>query len=274
MKNRMLRFVPIALLAVACLYTYRLDDSKTHTYPAGIRVLSVQTKNGDIHVALSAVPVITVVESTYAYGRDRADAEQAIRNVVYRDTIIGTNLMVKESMPGGSRPYGANLTITAPESTGLSLWTTNGDVSVAPGTGALNAVGAINVATTNGRVELTGTVGTASVATTNGKLDVKVHSGAFYGATTNGAVDCDVAALGPTEDVALATTNGKVTLLLPADVSALIDATNTSGLLTIYDFTVTYEVQDEHYLRARIGSGASTINITTTNGDVVVRRRS
>jgi DUF4097 and DUF4098 domain-containing protein YvlB len=56
-------------------------------------------------------------------------------------------------------------------------------------------------------------------------------------------------------------------------VSAVIDATNSGGILTIYDYTVVYETQSQHHLRGRIGSGASTINITTTNGDVVVRRR-
>jgi DUF4097 and DUF4098 domain-containing protein YvlB len=86
-------------------------------------------------------------------------------------------------------------------------------------------------------------------------------------------VDCDLAALSPTEDVRLATTNGKVTLFLPEDVSAVLDATNTNGTITIYDFTVIYDSPTEHHIRGRIGSGASTINVTTTNGDIVVRRR-
>lgn len=137
-----------------------------------------------------------------------------------------------------------------------------------------NTVGDINAGTTNGDIELIGTEGTASVSTTNGRLNAKVHSGPLYGGTTNGAIDCDLATLGAAENVGLATTNGKVTLLLPDDVSALIDITNTNGLITIYDFTVIYESQTEHHLRGRIGSGASSINITTTNGAVTVRRRS
>lgn len=110
--------------------------------------------------------------------------------------------------------------------------------------------------------------------TTNGKLDVKVHSGAIEGTTTNGTIDCDLAVLAPAETATLETTNGDVTLLLPADVSAVIDVTNTSGIITVYDFTVIYEVQTEHHVHGRIGSGASSITITTTNGNVVVRGRS
>jgi hypothetical protein len=266
--NQMRRFLPIVLLAVACLYTYKLEVTDTHTYAADeITGLNATTRNGAISVTASNDAVITVDVLKHAYGRDQADAEQSIANVVYSDTTVGDELRVKAEMPSGSRPYGASFTITAPESVELSLSTTNGDVAVQ------SVVGDISATTTNGNVTLTGTAGTADVSTTNGQLDVKVHSGPLYGGTTNGAVDCDLAALSPTEDVRLATTNGKVTLFLPEDVSAVLDATNTNGTITIYDFTVIYDSPTEHHIRGRIGSGASTINVTTTNGDIVVRRR-
>jgi len=268
-RNHLRWFLPTLLLAVACLYTYKLEVPETHTYAAaGITHLNAKIQNGAISVTASPDTFITVDVVKHAYGRDKADAEEAIENVAYSDTVVGDELRVKAEMPSGGRPYGASFTITAPDSTDLSLATTNGDV------GVTNTVGDINAGTTNGNVELTGTTGTASVSTTNGRLNVIVHSGAFYGATTNGAIDCDIAALRPTEAVEVSTTNGKVTLLLPDDVSASIEATNTSGFITIYDFTVTYEVQEEHHLRARIGSGASEITIVTTNGDVVIRSRS
>jgi hypothetical protein len=263
------RLLPLLLLAIACLYTYRLDVAQSHTYAAaGIGSLKATTKNGFIHVAASADTVVTVVESTYAYGKDRADAEKAIPSIVYSDTLVGTALMIAESIPGGSRPYGASFTITAPEGISLSLATTNGDVTVQ------TMVGGVNVTTTNGAIVLIGTAGTASVSTTNGRLDAKVHRGAFYGATTNGAIECDLAELGPTEDVVLATTNGEVKVWLPADVSAVIDATNTNGNIAVYDFTATYDTQTQNHISARIGSGASRITINTTNADVVIRRRS
>jgi DUF4097 and DUF4098 domain-containing protein YvlB len=188
--------------------------------------------------------------------------------VVFSGTVVGGTLVLKADMPSGARPYGCNLSVSTPETTALDLATTNGNVN------ASNTRGPITASTTNGDVELTGTTGAADISTTNGRLNVQVHSGAVKGTTTNGAVDCDLAALGPTETVALATTNGKVTLLLPADVSALVDVTNTNGIITIYDFTVIYEEQTATHLRGRIGSGASSITITTTNGDITVRRRS
>ena len=269
MKNRLLRLLPLVLLAAACLYTYKVEVPETYTYSAsGVNALSATTLNGAISVTASADTVITVGVLKYAYGRDKDDAEKAIANVVYSGTVVGDELRVKAEMPTGPRQYGAAFTIAARESTALALSSTNGDITVS------NTVGEISAGTTNGNVMLTGTAGNASLSTTNGKLNVSVHSGAVDGKTTNGAVDCDLAALGASEDVGIETTNGKVTLLLPADVSAVIDATTTNGTITIHDFTIIYEIQTENHLRGSIGSGASSITITTTNGDITVRRRS
>jgi DUF4097 and DUF4098 domain-containing protein YvlB len=269
MKDLLRRSLPIVLLAAACLYTYKVEVPETYTYSAaGITALSAATQNGAISVTASADTIITVGVLKHAYGRDKDDAEKAIANVVYSGAVVGNELTVKAEMPSGPRPYGAAFTITARETTDLALSTTNGDITVS------NTVADIGVGTTNGDVVLTGTAGNASLSTTNGKVNVSVHRGAVDGKTTNGAIDCDLAALGASEDVGIETTNGKVTLLLPADVSAVIDATTTNGTITIYDFTVTYEVQTENHLRGSIGSGASSITITTTNGDVTVRQRS
>ena len=271
MKTLLRRFLPaVLLLAVACLYTYKFEAEETHTYPAaGVTALSAATQDGGVSVTAAADTLFTVNVRKYAYGKDKADAEQSITNVVYTGAVVGTELQVKADMPSGPRPYGAAFTITAPETAAVSIQTTNGAITVS------NAVGDVAAVTTNGAITLTGTDGTAVLATTNGALEVDVHRGGVDGKTTNGAVDCDLAALGPVEDVILQTTNGTVTLLLPADVSAIVDATNTGAAIAILGFTsVVYDVQEEHHVRARIGSGASSVTITTTNGSITVRARS
>lgn len=271
MRTGLPRFLPLALLlAVACLYTCKFEAVETHTYPAaGVTTLSAMTQNGGVSVAADDDTLFTVKVEKYAYGKDKADAEQAITNVVYNGAVIGTELRVKAEMPSGPRPYGADLTITAPATTAVSVQTTNGAITVT------NTVGDIAASTTNGAITLSGTDGTVSLATTNGALEVDVHRGGIEGKTTNGAVECDIAALGPADDVILETTNGAVTLWLPADVSAVVDATNTNASIFILGFTgVIYDKLEEHHVRARIGSGASSVTITTTNGTVTVRARS
>ena len=271
MRTGLLRFLPLVLLlAVACLYTYKFEAVETHTYPAaGVTALSAMTQNGGVRVTASQDTVITDSVFKYAYGRDKAEAEKAITNVVYSGTIVGGELRVKAEMPSGPRPYGAAFTITAPAATAVSIQTTNGAITVS------NTVGDIAASTTNGAITLSGTDGTASLATTNGALEVDVHRGGVEGKTTNGAVECDITTLGPAEDVILETTNGTVTLWLPADVSAVVDATNTNARIFVLGFTsVVYDKLEEHHVRARIGSGASSVTITTTNGSITVRARS
>lgn len=257
------------LLALACVYTYKLEVPETRTWPAaGVAFLSARAGNGHISVTAAPDTLITALITRRCYGRNKADAESAIRNVAVTDTVAGGELALTAEMPGGNRNYGAYYDITAPAATRLALQTTNGAIS------ATGLVSGIAAWTSNSGIELTGTAGTASLATTNGKVIVRVHSGAASITTSNGKVECDLAGLGPTEDAAISTTNGKVTLFLPADVSAGFDAATTNGEVTVSGFgTVTYDVSERTHKRGRIGSGASSVNIKTSNADILIRAR-
>jgi len=257
------------LLVMACVYTYKLEAPETRSYPAsGIARLSASSKNGKVTVADVSDTLISATITRQAYGRNKADAEKAIANVVISDPVVGNEQQLKADMPGGNRNYGASFEISCPAATGLALATSNSEVTVTGMTGGISAT------TSNGRIGLTDTRGAASLVTSNAAVDVAVHRGGVNAHTSNAAVSCDLAELGATEAVTLATSNGAVTLLLPADVSATVDVTTSSGLITINDFTVSYDVQESDHVRGRIGSGASAITISTSNGNVTVRRRS
>jgi hypothetical protein len=267
--TRLTGFVAAFLLVMACVYTYKLEAPETRVYPAaGIARLSASSRNGKITVTSVSDTLISATITRQAYGRNREDAEKAIANVVISDPVVGDEQQLKAEMPGGNRNYGASFQISAPAATGLTLATSNSEVTVTGMTEGISAT------TSNGRIGLTDTRGAASLATSNAAVEVAVHRGGVNARTSNGAVSCDLAELGATEAVTLVTSNGAVTLLLPPDVSATVDATTSNGLITINDFTVSYEVQERDHVRGQIGSGASTITISTTKGNVTVRRRS
>jgi hypothetical protein len=269
-KNQLFRALPVVLFAAACLYTYRAEESETHAYAGdGVNRVAVETRNGSINAFAGLDSSVTVNVLKHAYGRNKADAEKALVNVVYSGGIVGGELRARVDIPSGPRPYGADFTVTSPEGIRLALTATNGPIKVS------NMVGGTDATSTNDEVVLVGTTGAARLSTTNAAIDVRVHRGGIDASTTNGPIDCDLAELAPTEAVALATTNGDVTLLLPVDVSATIDATNSNATIAVFDFSaVVYEVQQEHHVRARIGSGASSVTITTTNASITVRARS
>lgn len=268
----MKRRLALALLLVlsACVYTYRYEEPETRSWPAaGITRIAATTVNGGITLTAAADTLITGNLTRYAYGRNRSDAERAIVNVTIEDTVVGPELRVIARMPSlGARPYGAIFVFSAPESTAAVLSTTNGAIAVT------GTAGGVTAGTTNGAINLTSTRGPAELQTTNGAIRLDAHRGAVDAGTTNGAIRCDLAALDAAEHAILGTTNSDIELFLPADVSALIDASNTNGTIRFLDFSYTWETMPtDHHAVARIGSGTSTVTLTTTNGDITVRRR-
>ena len=262
--------LPLFLLLVACLYTFRFESPETRSWPAkSVARISAQTVNGRVDVTSAADTLIFAGITRYAYGRNHDDAEKALVNVVVSDTIIGSELRLVASMPtSGSRPYGASFAISAPESTGLDLNATNGGITVD------GIAGSINAGTTNGKISLTDTRGAAVLGTTNGEITTSGHSGSIDAQTTNGAVRLDIASLLPSEGASVGTTNAAVELFLPADVSATLDLTNTNGSISLYDFGYAFQgTPSDHHVRALIGTGTSVVTVTTTNGDITIRRR-
>lgn len=262
--------LPLALLFAACVYTFRLESPETRSWPAApVARINAATANGRIDVTSVADTLIAASIVRYAYGRNHDDAERALVNVSVDDTIIGSELRLAAGMPaGGARPYGVSLALTAPESTGLTLSTTNAGITIS------GIAGAIDAGTTNGKISLTDTRGGAALATTNGEVTVAGHSGAISVQTTNGAVRLDIAALASSEGAGVGTTNGTVDVFLPADVSATLDLTTTSGDINLYDFEYTIDgTPTADHKRALIGTGASVVTVTTTNGDITIRRR-
>ena len=257
------------LLSVACLYTYKLEIPETRDWPAsGITSISASTRSGHINVAASGSASIAATITRYCYGRNEADAKEAIENVVVKDTIEGSELNLWAEMPGGRRSYGAYYDITAPDSVSLVLSTSNGSITLAGMTGGAHA------STSNGDVNLLNTAGDMDLVTSNGGVAVQVHRGGISISTSNGAIECDLAELGPTESATLVTSNGKVTLCLPAGVSASFDAETSNGDIAITGFGyVEYEVSERTHKRGLIGSGSSSVTIATSNGDILIRAR-
>ncbi|MBM3314659.1 DUF4097 domain-containing protein [candidate division WOR-3 bacterium] len=149
-------------------------------------------------------------------------------------------------------------------------------VAVSTGNGGVTLSGmtaGADVSTSSGKVTADGTEGDLHVTTTNGDVTLRVHRGSAAISTTNGDVECDLSLLEPTGRLTINTTNGTVTVLLPADVSASVEATTTNGDVLVSGFQFQYEEQTATHIKGRIGSGAATVTIETTNGDVSIRPR-
>lgn len=260
--------VLLVIFALTCLLVYRLEIPEIRTKPASeVQILAVSSHNGAVEAGTTLDTAVSVKITRYAYGKDSADARKRLEQLVLTDTLDAGTWSLSVTVPPATRPIGAGFDITAPPTTGLNIATSNGKVVVS----GFNAD--VTVATTNSPVIFTGTTGDGAIATTNGKVTVQVHSGAMTIQTTNGEIDCDIAYLPATKSVQLTTSNNKITLRLPPDVSASVTATTSNGTVVITGYRVQYFENSRSQVRARIGSGASEINLTTTNGDILIQSR-
>ncbi len=115
--------------------------------------------------------------------------------------------------------------------------------------------GDIEFRATNGGVTLTGVAGDVRGRTTNGGLHVELAGEGWSGS----GMDVE-------------TTNGGITLLVPEDYSAELEARTTNGGIDV-GFPVTVQGRIGRQLHATLGDGGATIRATTTNGGVRISRR-
>ncbi len=227
---------------------YLLEVTETRTWPmSGISEIYATTVNGSVSVDASQDTVVTCIVTKRCRGKDRADAEQYIGNVVVEDTVDGGRLTITADMPDSTdRDYGADFEIFAPESVYLALVTVNGNLAAV------------------------GTVDGARLTATNGTLSSSNLEGGIAGQIVNGNTTCDLAALSAGESATLATTNGNVMLSVPSDVSAAFDARTVNGTVEVTGFTsVTYSLNTPTHKIGVIGTppGVAAITVTIVNGN-------
>lgn len=259
-------FGVVALLA--CLYVYKAEDTRIFTQSgANFNQLNLETKNGTVTVNAVSDSLGAVEITRYAYGKSKEDAQQRLAQIKIEDTISHGRWGLRLNFPKSSGPQGGLVKASLPEYIGLNIVTSNGKVNVS----GMNAGTVVN--TSNGAVVLTGTSGDAFISTSNADVMVYVHAGGIAINTTNGKIDCDLSSLPAVKSAVLTTSNGKVVLRLPPDVSCRITATTSNGTVVISGFYAQYEEQSQTRVRATIGSGASGVTINTTNGDITIQNR-
>lgn len=235
-------------------HDYELQRMETRTWPSvGVNQINAVTVNGEIVVSATTDSLITAIITRVCTGSDSLDAEEHIDDIVITENVVGGELTLEADMPDTSaRDYRADFDFTAPADNYLDIITVNGNVALHDMTSG------------------------ATVLVTNGGITTENMHGSFEGTIVNGAIDCDMEELGANEAILLTTTNGMVTLRLPADVRAEFDASTTNGEITVSGFnTVTYTVNETNHKAGTLGVGSTnaTINITVVNGNIIIQAR-
>jgi hypothetical protein len=176
----------------------------------------------------------------------------------------------------------ASLRLAIPRGSRVEIDSANGPVSVTV------PIDGGRVRASNGRVEIAESEGELSVAASNGSLFIEEHSGPLVAETANGSITIrehfggPVSAetsngaveyrgeLAPGTANRLQTSNGRVTIELLGQPSVTLDAQATKGSVgsryALLDVT-----RSEDSLRGRIGEGAATLEVRTSNGSIDLR---
>lgn len=206
----------------------------------------------------------------------------------WRGDTEGSDLMVK--IPRGARVQiaGVNTDLDVSDVDGrLKLNTVNGDIAV---TGEPQVV---RVETVNGQVEITGAASRVEVSAVSGDIELRGTTGEVSASSVSGdiravaeifervgfsSVSGDIEFRGaPVElgSVECESHSGKVTLVLPADISAEFDISTFSGDIENRfgpRAERTSEFAPGKALEFATGSGGAQISVSTFSGDIELLR--
>jgi len=127
--------------------------------------------------------------------------------------------------------------------------------------------------TVNGDVEASNLGADADVSTVNGSVNVSA-AGHVEANTVNGSIRATMGKADWSSVAKFATVNGGITITLPSDLSTDVRAETVNGELdTDFPLTVTGKFGPRH-MRGTIGHGGRSLELSTVNGSIHLRKAS
>lgn len=307
MKHRwLLAAVLVGILAAGFMFRPYVEEADFTVELHDVRSLDVRGFNGRIevrrwdgdHASFHAVKEVRA----FTTGISKRRAQRIIVDVERQgaDVVVSARDMGKTWLMGSAS---VRFHVMLPEawSGPLRLHTSNGNVTVEGHRGPLhvrtsNGVvraedvhGAADLRTSNGRIEVAGQTGELRVRTSNGRLELhgldsvvdaessngRINvSGVLRGSgrmrTSNGAMRLDLL-LEEGAAYEARTSNGAVDLILTdPDVSLELRTSNSSIVLATEILATELE---RGRVAGRIGGGAASLSVRTSNGRITVERR-
>jgi DUF4097 and DUF4098 domain-containing protein YvlB len=222
--------------------------------------LEVENQNGAIDISAWDQDMVEVTGTKYASSTDR------LRDLrVETSTSAGTvSVRTVRSDPHWGNG-GVRYSIRVPRRTELArVQTSNGPIHID------GVEGNARVRTSNGPVRINGSKGEIDVATSNGAVDGTDLKGPATIHTSNGRIELSFDQF---KNIQATTSNGAITLRLPAGASASIQARTSNGAIQS-DFDVTaHGTISKHRLEGTLGSGGPLMDLATSNGAIRILRR-
>jgi DUF4097 and DUF4098 domain-containing protein YvlB len=264
MPQRAIRVTVLAALLIVAggvaAWAERFTERQRETHALGSGAeIALSNTNGRVTVTIWDRADVELVAEKRVEARSAERARDAFDEIeiVVHETTDGLEIETRtptmmsgflDWLTGGARNAAVSYELRVPADARLRLSTVNGNLSTD------GAGGGQWLRSTNGRIDVVGA-----------RRDVDAH-------TVNGSIDVEIAASRAAVDVRLASTNGGITLALPGDLEARLDARTVNGSVRS-DLPVAISGRAS---RRRIsgdlnGGGAGHVEMSTTNGGIRIR---
>ncbi|HEY0555763.1 MAG TPA: DUF4097 family beta strand repeat-containing protein, partial [Thermoanaerobaculia bacterium] len=164
---------------------------------------------------------------------------------------------------GGGVSVGVSYKLHVPRHVSLNLLSSNGALQ------ATGTLGNAHLKTENGGVTVREVSGNLDLESNNGAIGVARSAGTLKAVTTNGGIDAELLHL-TAGDLHLETTNGAVSVRLPKDSRLSVDAATSNGGVRS-ELPVTGGHSAKTSLTGEINGGGAKLYIRTSNGSVHIR---
>ncbi len=125
----------------------------------------------------------------------------------------------------------------------------------------------LDIETVNGSIQAASLSGTLTFDSVNGRITVRDSRGAVSADTVNGSISAELLEIDAGESMAFGTTNGGITLSLPAQAKADVDAATTNGSISS-ELPLTSESAGRSRIRGTLNGGGAPIRMRTVNGSI------
>ena len=250
-----------AMAFAAATYAATLEETFDRTFDvrAG-STFTLENTNGHITVRSWDQPRVRVVGEKRVESRDADAARKAFAELRVEPWVSSDGVHIVTHYPrsndgglfdwlaGTNISMAVNYEISVPRTMNIELDNTNGGIDVS------DVKGSMHISNTNGHIELLRCAGDVDAETTNG------HVRAELSEVTAGKA------------VRLETTNGRITIALPRNVGARLDASTTNGRINT-DLPVATTRVEKTSLRGSINGGGPEVRLRTTNGSIDIQAR-
>jgi hypothetical protein len=298
MKKLLLLLSACALVFAGDSSRYREDFHYSYPQTAGGR-LALENFNGSVEITGWDQNTVDISGTKYA------ESESLLNSMHIEASSSGNAVRVKTTHPDPHHGnMGAKYVIRVPRQTALEDITSsngslrvddiNGNAHLATSNGSIHLGrinGNVDAHSSNGSIEVKDVKGDVNFTTSNGSVHAENMEGAFEAETSNGGIHArlhDTASGHPIRlstsngdidlqvdslhqnDVIATTSNGPITVRMPASVGASLHASTNSGGSVRSDFDVLIHPGElsKHRMEGTIGAGGPKIDLTTSNGNI------